>query len=66
MSECVLCESMDRYERPEAAKRTTWSLTRHGYGDWTMDVAIENTRLGVAMVTGIPVDHCPDCGRELR
>ena len=65
MSECVLCEQRERYEAPGLSKRTTWALVRNGPRDWSIDVTIENTKLGIAMVASVPVDYCPDCGKEL-
>ena len=63
--QCVLCEQRERYELDGKAKQTTWSLVRRGYGDWAMCVVIENIKLGVAMMTEVPIEHCPECGKEL-
>ena len=66
MTECVLCEKRERYEMPGPSKQTTWALVRNGHSNWSLDVTIENTKLGIALTTSVPVDHCPDCGKELE
>lgn len=66
MTECVLCEKREKYEMSVPSKRITWSINRNGTNCWVMDVTIENTKLGVAFTASVPIDCCPDCGKELE
>lgn len=67
MTECVLCEKREKYyEMVAPSKVVTWELNRNDGRSWAMDVTIENVKLGIALTASIPIDCCPDCGKELE
>ena len=65
MSDCILCGEREPMEVVDSSKLVTYFLVRDTASDWSLEVAIDNVKLGIAMTAKVPVEHCPECGRRL-